>query len=140
MAQGDVILNISNFEGMPQTVLEGASLGLWPLVSRIESGHSEIIERLGFGTLCPLGDNNAFVQELLRLGSELNNLRARRALIREQTLRHFPLPACLSRYRELAGLLSRARISRPSVAPYRPDLRERLARPFLLAKYLRHVH
>ena len=63
MASSDVLLNLSNYEGLPQVVLEGASLGLYPLLSDIESGHREIIRQLRCGTLCHVGDVTAFTRE-----------------------------------------------------------------------------
>jgi glycosyltransferase involved in cell wall biosynthesis len=141
MSSGDVILNVSNYEGLPQTVLEGASLGLWPVLSKIESGHQEITQRIGFGTLCPVGANAIFTRELLILASQLPDLRAKRSAIREQTLKCYSLQSCIEQYRQLAISLARGTSNKlPNLpTPYQPSFIERLQRLVLRAKYERHM-
>jgi glycosyltransferase involved in cell wall biosynthesis len=138
MAKSDVVLNFSNFEGLPQVVLEGASLGLYPVLSDIESGHREIIETLGVGTICHIGDINGFARELIRLEKELITIRQQREYIRNVTLHHYPLRRCYSQYLEVmqsVGLESP--IPLKIKMPARP-LREWIRRACLWVKYRRH--
>jgi glycosyltransferase involved in cell wall biosynthesis len=140
MACSDVLLNLSNYEGLPQVVLEGASLGLHPLLSDIESGHREIIHRLGCGTLCHVGDVAAFTRELSRLRSDLTALRSGRKAIRESTLRHYLLHNSCSRYLEVLQRTACEPRPLPSEKPSRRRLKDRLQHVFLKAKYRRHFH
>jgi glycosyltransferase involved in cell wall biosynthesis len=43
-AEHDVLLSVSAYEGLPISVLEAAIEGLYPVLSRIRSGHPEIVE------------------------------------------------------------------------------------------------
>ena len=138
MARSDVLLNISNYEGLPQVVLEGASLGLFPLLSDIESGHREIVARLGFGNLCHVGDNAAFAQELLRLYTKLPATRRHRGTIREAALQHYSLKKACRLYGELIDQISSTASPPFKVVPQRKELADRVRRFFLWIKYRRH--
>jgi glycosyltransferase involved in cell wall biosynthesis len=98
MAEADVILNLSNFEGLPQVVLEGAVLGLYPLVSDIESGHREIVANLGAGTLCHVGDVDGFARELCSLEQNLDEVRCHRQERRGRALAHYSFDDCGRKY------------------------------------------
>jgi glycosyltransferase involved in cell wall biosynthesis len=141
MATGDVILNLANFEAFPQSVTEGTARGLWPLLSDIESGHPEIVELLGYGTLCPVGDNVAFADELLRLASDLPGLRKKRSILRAQAERFFSLARCAEAYHDLAlemiGEKKKGPVH-PQPKPYAPTLQERAKRVMLNTKCARH--
>jgi len=138
MAKGDVLLNISNFEGLPQVVLEGASLGLFPLLSDIPSGHREIIETLGRGTLCHLGDHMAFVNELLKIESNLSLIRSQRAANRSATLKQYSLPDCCEKYLKVFQQASTVPRKKPVLNPYKSSLKERIQHAGLRIKYKRH--
>lgn len=140
MATGDVILNISNFEGLPQAVPEGTARGLWPLLSDCESGHPEIVQLLGCGTLCRVGDGEAFAAALLDLASRRAALRAGRADLRARTRRCFDLADTARRYHELAAekaLPAPAGGSRAVL--HRPSFRERVKRLHLLLRHGRYL-
>ncbi len=136
MAKGDVILNLSNFEGLPQTVLEGVSLGLTPLLSDIESGHREIIENIGEGKILHIGDTAGFADTLLDCQIQLSNLRARRKSVRERAFQHYNFENCVNAY---AGMLQEVALNNPrnpnSPAKYRPSINDRLKRFRLIRKY-----
>ena len=141
MATGDVILNLANFEAFPQSVTEGAARGLWPVLSDIESGHPEIVELLGFGTLCPLGDKAAFTDALLSLSSDLPSLRKKRPLLRAQAERFFSLSRCAQAYHDLALELIGAKqkgVVQPPPKPYAPTLKERAIHLMRDLRYSRH--
>lgn len=101
MAHADVLLNLSNFEGLPQVALEGATLGLYPLLSDIESGHHEIVEHLGAGTLCHVGDVDGFARELRQLEKNLVPLRQQRQHLRDLALSHYSFKVCGKKYCDL---------------------------------------
>ncbi len=138
MARSDVLLNISNFEGLPQVVLEGASLGLYPLLSDIESGHREIVETLGAGTLCHVGDVDAYATELVRLEADLPGLRRQRVAIRKKARQGYALATCGRRYLEVMEEARQVPPPRLSSVRHRPTLWEWVVRYGRLAKYRRH--
>jgi glycosyltransferase involved in cell wall biosynthesis len=141
MLTGDVTLSLAHFEAFPQAITEGAARGLWPLLSDIESGHPEIIEMLGYGSLCPIGDTVAFADELLRLSSDLPGLRKKRSALRAQAERFFSLTRCAQAYHDLAleviGEMQK-RPAHPPPKPYAPTLQERAKRVMLNTKSARH--
>ena len=137
MATGDVILNISNFEGLPQAVPEGTARGLWPLLSDCASGHPEIVRLLGCGTLCRIGDVEGFAAALLDLASRRAELRAGRADRRARTRQCFDLAGTARQYHELAA--EKARPAGPPSARYRPALQERMKRLNLLLRHGRYL-
>jgi glycosyltransferase involved in cell wall biosynthesis len=141
MVTGDVVLNLANFEAFPQSVTEGAARGLWPLLSDIESGHPEIVELLGYGTLCPVGDNVAFSDALLHLSSDLPGLRKKRTLLRAQAERYFSLKICAQAYHDLALELTREKqksSTLPPPKPYAPTFKERAMHVILNTRCSRH--
>lgn len=140
ISRGDVLLNVSNFEGLPQTVLEGASLGLYPLLSDIESGHREIVETLGFGTVRHVGDWRAFAQELFRLGRDLTDTRALRPAIRKVALEHYSFEKCGAKYLDVfaRAVSMKPTGSQPGPDTYRPTLKTRAMRAIMRIKYRRH--
>ncbi len=138
MAKGDVLLNISNFEGLPQVVLEGISLGLFPLLSDIPSGHREIVETLKRGTLCHLGDHDAFANELIKLEKNLSLIRSQRAANRADILKRYSLPDCCERYLKLFRQAAALPRKKPVLHRYKPSLKERIQQAGLRIKYQRH--
>jgi glycosyltransferase involved in cell wall biosynthesis len=138
ISQSDVILNISNFEGLPQVVLEGASLGLYPILSDIESGHREIVETLGFGTLCHVGDHSAYAQKLIELEKHLDELRSKRASRREKTWLHYALRDCCAKYLSVLSGVQRGAVPDYTPEIYNPTLQECFQRAIMLLKYRRH--
>ena len=138
MANSDILLNISNYEGLPQVVLEGASLGLHPLLSDIESGHREIVARLGAGTLCHVGDTAGFASALLQLQENLDEIRKQRGNVREKALAHYSLTESSRRYRELIEQVSLEALPVFQATYQSKSLGDRLKRLQLLIKYRRH--
>jgi glycosyltransferase involved in cell wall biosynthesis len=69
-AEHDVIILTSAFEGLPLVLLEAMSAGCIPVVTRIDSGVNELVETGHSGYLLPVGDTDAFVQQLADLSSD----------------------------------------------------------------------
>ena len=138
MAQADVLLNLSNFEGLPQVVLEGTTLGLYPLLSDIESGHREIVEQLGMGTLCHVGDVGGFARELRQLESGLGALRQQRQNLRDRALSYYSFKVCGKKYCEMLQEIALITpVSRKADMPKR-SLRQQIDRMRRWAQYRRH--
>lgn len=105
----DILLNVSAYEGLPLVVLEAAMAGLYPLVSRTRSGHPEILECLGEGRLCEIGDIDGFATALHDLSLRLDFVRAVRPRLRERVQAHYSLSRMVDSYAQLATEAGRGR-------------------------------
>ncbi|MCI0602086.1 glycosyltransferase family 4 protein [bacterium] len=71
LEQQDVFLMTSEFEGMPQALLEAMGRGCIPVVSEVASGIPELIKNGVNGFTAPVGDIDTFVERLAGLSREL---------------------------------------------------------------------
>jgi len=67
LADHDVLLMTSEFEGLPNALLEGMAHGLVPVVSDVESGIPEVVRDAENGFIVPIGDVAAFASRLAAL-------------------------------------------------------------------------
>ena len=67
LAGHDVLLMTSEFEGLPNALLEGMAHGLVPVVSDVESGIPEVVRDGENGFIVPVGDVAAFADRLAAL-------------------------------------------------------------------------
>ena len=79
MERSDVLLMTSEFEGLPVVLLEAMACGCIPVVTRTESGMTELVRDGENGYLLPIGDVVSFVEALKGLIAEPN----RRQQLRE---------------------------------------------------------
>lgn len=112
-AEHDILLSVSAYEGLPISVLEAASAGLYPVLSRTRSGHQEIVDHLGEGRLCPPGDIDSFCAALREASSSIARLRVLRPILSARTLARFSLDEMISSYTRLAREAIQARQSGP---------------------------
>jgi glycosyltransferase involved in cell wall biosynthesis len=63
----DALVLMSEFEGLPLSLLEGMAEGCVPVVTAIESGISEILKHHQNGMLAPVGDIDAMANDILAL-------------------------------------------------------------------------
>jgi len=69
LARSHVFFLISDFEGLPLSLLEAMSHGCVPVVSDIDSGIPEVVHEGETGFRAPIGDYPAFAEKLHRLAS-----------------------------------------------------------------------
>lgn len=74
LADHDVQLMTSEFEGLPNALLEGMAHGLVPVVSDIESGIPELVRDDENGFIVPVGDVSAFAGRLVALYEDRSRL------------------------------------------------------------------
>jgi len=122
---GDVFLSTSNYEGLPQTVLEAVCNGLYPLLTRINSGHLEIMDELGIGRSFHVGDAEECAHELLALEQELPELRNQRRQVREKALKLYSLDQVAISYASLLQRVGQVNEMESEIPDYNPSLRER---------------
>jgi glycosyltransferase involved in cell wall biosynthesis len=96
----EVILNLSNWEGLPFSVLEGMSSGCYPLLSSIRSGHPDILQACGGGSF-QTGDVEEVAEKLDCLRMQKGDLLRDRLNIWMNARKHFDLTEMTGRYIEL---------------------------------------
>jgi len=70
LAQSHIFLLISDYEGLPLSLLEAMSHGLVPVVSDIASGIPEVIQHGETGYRAPIGDYATFAKLIAQLHSD----------------------------------------------------------------------
>ncbi|WP_379923344.1 glycosyltransferase [Erythrobacter sp. R86502] len=71
MANSDIYLNVSLFEGMPLTLLEAMASGL-PIVATDVPGNRELVEEGFNGLMVPLGNAAAIAEKIMRMVEDSN--------------------------------------------------------------------
>jgi glycosyltransferase involved in cell wall biosynthesis len=66
----DVFVLPTRYEGVPVALIEAMSVGLVPVVSRVESGVTEVLTEGQTGLMCPVGDIAAFADAIARLDAD----------------------------------------------------------------------
>lgn len=98
----DVYLLASEFEGMPNALIEAMGRGCVPVVSDMESGIPELVEDGRNGLLAPVGDAEAFAAHLQRLAQDPDMLeRLSTAAHHTAVSGPFRLEAMTAAYREV---------------------------------------
>jgi glycosyltransferase involved in cell wall biosynthesis len=75
LADHDILLMTSEFEGLPNALLEGMAHGLAPVVSAVESGIPELVRDGENGFIVPVGDVAGFAARLAELHADRARLR-----------------------------------------------------------------
>lgn len=111
LAAADATLNLSDMEGMSNTLMEGMALGL-PILASDVGGTPELIEDGREGLLVPRGDTRAAAEGLTRLARDAG-LRDRLGMAaRERIARDFSVERLVESYAGLyESLTSRGRTS-----------------------------
>lgn len=128
-SQHDVFVLPTRYEGVPVGLIEAMSVGLAPVVSRIESGVAEVLRDGRTGLMPPVGDVAAFADAIATLDGDRALLESMSAAACCYVRRAHNIRARTQAYQELFARyreLRRPRIARP-VVPYG----SRLDRPWL---------
>jgi glycosyltransferase involved in cell wall biosynthesis len=72
----DVFLLVSDYEGLPVALLEAMAHGVVPVVTRIESGNTQLVRDGENGFVLPVGDMASFAARLESLSSDRDALAA----------------------------------------------------------------
>ena len=118
-AQHDLLISVSAYEGLPLSVLEAATHGLWLLLSNTRSGHPEIVETLSAGCLCGVGDVGAFAAALRQATDDLQHIRGLRRGIQTTARTRFGLERMVGDYADLGQHVLARRVAQGSPLPTR---------------------
>jgi len=144
-AQHEVLLSVSAYEGLPISVLEATTQGLFPLLSKIRSGHQEIVDAVGAGRVCAVGDIAGFASALVDITSVTGRaeLRQTRPHIRTRACSLYGLERMVKEYADLAARICQGRAARRAGRDDKTDLGPRPRVDFVRAfirkwQYSRH--
>ncbi len=112
MLQGQVFVLLSDFEGMSIALMEAMACGLVPIISRMRSGVSDLVEDGVTGLIVAADDPEAFTRAVKQLSSDRElwaslSKRARNAIVE----RRYTVDACADAWVEF---LKRMDADRPS--------------------------
>jgi colanic acid/amylovoran biosynthesis glycosyltransferase len=105
MVTADVILLLSDYEGLPIALLEGMCCGLVPVVSRMHSGIPELIRHSVNGLIVE-DRSDTVVAAIQRLNQDRTLLRQLSTAARETILRHYSHTACADAWASLIRALA----------------------------------
>lgn len=102
LAESDVLVMTSEFEGLPVVLLEAMSRGCVPVVTQTQSGMGEVVQHTENGFLLPVGDIAGFLLVLRELCAHSNRLlQLQNAAARRITEGGFTLERAAQDYRRL---------------------------------------
>jgi glycosyltransferase involved in cell wall biosynthesis len=111
LAAADATLNLSDMEGMSNTLMEGMALGL-PVVATNVGGTPELIEDGREGLLVQLGDVEAAAEQLARLARDAGLRDRLGGAAREKITRDFSVSRLVDSYADLYESLAGRTIAR----------------------------
>lgn len=125
----DVFVLPTRWEGVPVALLEAMSVGLVPVVSRIESGVSEILTDGVTGVMPPTGDVAAFADAIATLAADRAKLESISAAALAYVAAHHNVRERTDAYQSLFAQYAQLKRLRPATAtlPYG----SRLDRPWI---------
>ena len=125
MCDADIFLLLSDFEGLPVALLEAMGRGLIPIVCRIRSGVSELVEDGRTGLVV---DDRAqgVVNAVRTLAGDIAMRRTLSGNARSRVINSFSSEVCTRKWVSLIRMLaeSRSRMSADFVLPRKLDLAE----------------
>lgn len=101
-ANQEIFLSLSNWEGLGLAAIEAALHGAYPVLSAVRSGHRDIVDTLGFGTLCPVGDTEAFAEALRLAENQRAQLATSRTARAHLAAQQFGIERMVTDYSALA--------------------------------------
>jgi glycosyltransferase involved in cell wall biosynthesis len=113
LAEHDVLLMPSRFEGLGLTLVEAMAAGCVPVASHIQGVTDIVVEHGVDGCLFPVGDTRAAARAIVRLAEERATLTEMSARAGRKAHDHFGVGLMAERYRELIDGL---RYSQPTIA------------------------
>lgn len=93
----DIFVLVSDYEGLPLSLLEAMGHGLVPVVSDLESGIREVVNESN-GALVPVADTSGYAKAIIRLDQDRAELARESAAARERVRTEFSVEAMTDRW------------------------------------------
>jgi glycosyltransferase involved in cell wall biosynthesis len=93
----DIFLLVSDYEGLPLSLLEAMGHGLVPVVSDLESGIREVVDASS-GVLVPVEDVNGYARAIVHLHENRGELAAKSAHARDRVRTKFSVESMTDRW------------------------------------------
>jgi glycosyltransferase involved in cell wall biosynthesis len=93
----NIFLLTSDYEGLPLSLLEAMGHGLVPVVSELESGIPEVVDKTN-GMLVPVNDVAGYARAIIHLHEHRDELAAKSAASRERVKTKFSVEAMTDRW------------------------------------------
>jgi glycosyltransferase involved in cell wall biosynthesis len=97
LKQHNIFLLTSDYEGLPLSLLEAMGHGLVPVVSELESGIPEVVDKTN-GMLVPVNDVAGYARAIIHLHEHRDELAAKSAASRERVKTKFSVEAMTDRW------------------------------------------
>ncbi len=114
MAEHDVLIMPSRYEGLPMTLVEAMASGCVPVASHLRGVTDTIVENGVNGFLFPVGNYTAAANAIARLAADRDLLERMSGAAREVVPRRFSIGQMASRYYDIINSLVTAR---PGISP-----------------------
>ncbi len=102
LSQHDVFLLVSDYEGLPMSLLESMAQGLVPVVSDIESGIREVVDSNN-GIRVAIDDIPGYAKAIIHLHENRDALAAMRRSARDMVLKAFSVRVMADRWLDLVA-------------------------------------
>ncbi|HEX4265699.1 MAG TPA: glycosyltransferase family 4 protein [Verrucomicrobiae bacterium] len=97
LKQHDIFLLASDYEGLPLSLLEAMAQGMVPVVSDLESGLREVVDKSS-GLLVPINDTPGYARGIIHLHEYREELAAKSAAARSRVQQDFSVAAMTNRW------------------------------------------
>ncbi len=122
LAEADVFVMHSDYEGLPQALLEAMAYGVVPVVSRLEGSTTCAVVQGVSGFLCRPSESEEFADAIVKLAHD-SALRCTLGAAAAATVaREFSLDAFTERFMSIVGELRCQGVQRPSSLVFSPAL------------------
>ncbi len=102
LAQQDVFLLASDYEGLPLSLLEAMGAGLTPVVSDLPSGVRDVVDDAS-GFRIPIDDHAGYARALIALARDPGLRRSMAANARQRVRAEYSVPAMADRWEAVLG-------------------------------------
>jgi glycosyltransferase involved in cell wall biosynthesis len=111
LKQHDIFLLASNYEGLPLSLLEAMGHGLVPVVSDLESGLRDVVNK-NVGVLVPIDDVAGYARAIIHLHEHREELAGKSSAARARVQQEFSVEAMTDRW------LATFPAAKPAVEPW----------------------
>lgn len=140
LAGHDIFLLVSDYEGLPLSLLEAMGHGLVPVVSDLQSGIREIVDQTS-GVLVPVNEVEGYANAIIYLAKHRDDLAAKATMAQTRVRTEFSLEAMTDRWLRVLAAAPDESVQWPHEwpisAPFGASTGVIFTKPFRLLRRLR---